>query len=783
MEAEKDPLDYVWLVIAALLVATMRIGFLFLEAGMVRSKNSINVAMKNFTDFIVACLCFALVGFAFMFGPSHGGLFGWSSDLTLASFSGAGIVAFFFFQVMFCGTAATIVSGAVAERMRFSAYLIFTALLAAVVYPIAGHWSWGSLLADTGQGWLEALGFVDFAGSTTVHLVGGVAALSIVMAIGPRIGRFTEDGTAVRIQGHSPVLTASGALLLWIGWFGFNAGGAAAGTAAFEQILLNTLMAGAAGGIASLLVGRYLEGYYVYDRSTNGVLAGLVGITAGCATATTLGAILTGIVASLGAMAVQALIERRWKLDDAVGAVPVHAAGGAIGTLCVGFAAAPGTLSHDMWTQAGVQLLGVVAVGGFTFLCCYPFARIFHHFGLLRVTPQEEMAGLNEAEHHTRLGTADLQAVLMQLVNGQGGLDSRVSTEAGAESEGLGRAFNQLLEKLETEQTMLNEQLMATHAKAELEFTRRERAEIERAIVEEQRLRADARAAGRRAEQLEAVLTSFDRTIAKAIETVMQAASALNSTADALSTEAETTDHRAIAASENAREALNRSIAVASATEQMSQSVREIAGQMNLMRQVAVDTAETGKNGMKLFVTLNESAAQISQIVDFIKTMAKQTNLLALNAGIEAARAGDAGLGFAVVASEVKGLAQQTSEAAGNIMAWINDVTGAINEAMSAMTSIAGSIDKTETAAVSVAAIVSQQADATQEISRHASQAARVSQDFTGQMADLSSTTRATKVSADDVRNAAARLSTTAHELSESLATEFDQFKKRVGAI
>ena len=783
MDADKSPLDYTWLIIAALLVAIMQIGFLFLEAGMVRSKNSINVAMKNFADFIVAGLCFALIGFALMFGPSQGGLIGWSSDLALGSFAGSGVIAFFFFQVMFCGTAATIVSGAVAERMRFSAYLAFSALLAGLVYPIAGHWGWGSLLADTGAGWLETLGFIDFAGSTMVHLVGGVAALSAVMAIGPRIGRYNADGEPVRIQGHSPVLTASGALLLWIGWFGFNAGGAIAGTATFEQILLNTLMAGAAGGFTTLLLGRLRDRYYVYDRLTNGVLAGLVGITAGCATSTTLGALFTGIVAALAAMGAQNLMERRWKLDDAVSAVPVHAVGGVVGTLCVAFTAAPGALNHDMWTQAVIQLIGVMAVGGFTFLCCYPFARLLHHFHLLRVTREEEMAGLNEAEHRTRLGTADLQAVLMQLVNGQGGLDSRVSTEAGAESEDLAGAFNQLLEKLETDQQMLNERLMATHAKAELEFTRRERAEIERAIAEEQRLRADARAAGRRAEQLEAVLSSFDQTIAKAVETVLQASSALNATADALSTEAEHTDQQTIAASENAREALDRSMAVASATEQMSQSVREIAGQMDLMRRAAIETADTGKDGMTLFVSLHDSAAQISQIVDFIQGMAKQTNLLALNAGIEAARAGDAGRGFAVVASEVKGLAQQTSEAAGNIMTWINDVTRAIDMAMSAMTSIAGSIDKTENAAVSVAAIVSQQADATQDISHHASQAARVSQDFTSQMADLSSTTRATRVSAEDVRRAAARLSDTARNLSDSLTSEFSTFRKRVGEI
>lgn len=783
IETEKSAADYVWISIAAMLVAAMQLGFLFLEAGMVRSKNSINVAMKNLVDFVVSTVCFALVGFALMFGASHSGLFGWSSALALGGFTGVDTLTFFFFQVMFCGTAATIVSGAVAERMRFSVYLWFMVLMAVVIYPIAGHWAWGGLLADTGQGWLEALGFIDFAGSSVVHVVGGVASLALVMVMGPRIGRFGADGSVTRIEGHSPVLTASGVLVLWIGWFGFNAGGTMAGSEAFGHALMNTLLAGATGGTAGLLIGRYVDGYYVYDRSTNGVVAGLVAITAGCTTATSWGAMWTGVAGAGAAMAAEYLLAKRWRIDDAVGAVPVHAFGGAIGTLCVAFSAAPGVLPHDMWTQAGVQLLGLTSIAGFTFLCTLPFALVVRRMNCLRVSPEQELAGLNEAEHHTRLGTAHLQAVLMQLVNGQSGLESRVSAEVGDDNEDLARSFNQLLEKLEADQLTLNEQLKMTHAKAELEFTRRERAEIERAIAEEQRLRADAREAGRRAQQLEAVLASFDQTIAQAVDTVLHASSGLNATADALSSEAENTDQRALSASDNAREALDRSMAVASATEQMSMSVREIAGQMDLMRQVAVETAETGKDGMRLFVSLNESAAQISQIVDFIKTMAKQTNLLALNAGIEAARAGEAGRGFAVVASEVKGLSQQTGQAAQDIMRWIDDVTGAIDQAMAAMNSIAGAVEKTESAAVSVASIVSQQADATQEISRHASQAARVSQEVTGQMSDLSMTTRSTRISAEDVRQSSARLGEMARDLSDSLAAEFSQFRKRVGEI
>ncbi|MGD9811555.1 MAG: ammonium transporter [Sphingobium sp.] len=783
IEAEKSAFDYGWLIIAGILVAAMQIGFLFLEAGMVRSKNSINVAMKNLVDFFISTLCFAAVGFAFMFGATHAGFIGWDTRLSLLHFDDLPTQSFFFFQVMFCGTAATIVSGAVAERMRFGAYMACMILMATFVYPIAGHWAWGGLLADTGKGWLEARGFIDFAGSTVVHVIGGVAAFAMIFPMGPRIGRFTPEGEAIRIHGHSPVLTVAGVLILWIGWFGFNAGGTTAGSAAFGHALFNTLMAGAAGGAAGMIFGRIKDGYYVYDRTTNGVVAGLVAITAGCVTSSALGATWTGVLGAMAAIVGQDLLERRWKIDDAVGAVAVHAIAGAVGTLCVAYAAPLENLPHDRLTQLSVQATGVLAIGGFTFLSLVPFAYLAKLAGFLRVSPEEEMAGLNEAEHHTRLGTADLQAVLMQLVNGNSGLDSRVSTELGGESEDLAATFNRFLEKLEVDQRTQEEKLKATHAKAELEYTRRERAEIERAIAEEQRLREDARAASRRAAQLEAVLTSFDQTIARAVETLLGASNALGSTADTLATDAEHTERNAASASVNANDVLASSTTVAAATSQLSSTVREIAAQVNTMRQVAIETAETGKNSETLFTSLNDSAAQISNIVDFIQAVAKQTNLLALNASIEAARAGSAGAGFAVVAAQVKELARQTGEAANNVQIWIDDVTRAIDQSIVAMTSVAGSIERTEKAAISVAEIINEQASATQEINRHASNAAGLSQNFNSQMTELSSTAKSTKSSVDDVREASARLGDMARNLSESLNSEFAQFKKRVGEI
>ncbi|MEZ5656925.1 MAG: ammonium transporter [Sphingobium sp.] len=783
VETEKDVFDYNWLVIASILVAMMQIGFLFLEAGMVRSKNSINVAMKNLLDFVVSTLCFAGVGFALMFGATQSGLFGWDNGLVLARFDDLSTITFFFFQVMFCGTAATIVSGAVAERMRFGSYMACVMILAAFVYPIAGHWAWGGLLSDTGPGWLEARGFIDFAGSTVVHVIGGVTAFAMIIALGPRLGRFTDDGKAIRIHGHSPVMTVAGVLLLWIGWFGFNAGGATAGSDDFAHALMNTLMAGAAGGAAGMLLGRGMDGYYLYDRTTNGVVAGLVAITAGCVTSSTFGATWTGALGAVAAILGQEFLERRCKIDDAVGAVSAHAIAGAVGTLCVAYAAPLENLSHGRFAQFQIQAMGVAAIGGFTLLTMLPLAIVAKKIGFLRVPEESELSGLNDSEHHTRLGTADLHAVLLQLINGNSGFDSRVSIEKGGDSEDLANSFNTFLEKLETERDRQEEKLKATHAKAELEFTRRERAEIERAIAEEQRLREDARAASRRAAQLESVLASFDGTITQAVETLLSASNALGSTANMLATDAEATERNADAASVNARDVLSSSTTVAAATSQLSSTVREIAAQVNTMRAVAIETAETGKSSERLFTSLNDSASQISQIVDFIQSVAKQTNLLALNASIEAARAGPSGAGFAVVAAQVKDLARQTGDAANNVQLWIDDVTKAIDQTIVAMTSVAGSIEKTEKAAISVSDIINEQAHATQEINTHASNAAGLSQNFDTQMSALSGTARSTKTSVDEVRDASARLGDMARKLTESLNVEFDQFKKRVGEI
>ncbi|MEP6199870.1 MAG: hypothetical protein ABJ135_00140, partial [Marinomonas sp.] len=254
-----------WIAMACVLVAMMQIGFLFLEAGFVRSKNSINVSMKNLADFVTAILCFHILGAAIMFGGGFGAI---GFDADLLAFSGSGeVTLYLLFQPLFCGTAATIVSGAVAERLRFSAYIYLTLPLSVLIYPIVGHWAWASgLPGGTAQGWLEAWGFIDFAGASVVHLTGGAAALAILLVVGARDGRFTDDADMRPIHGHSPILAGSGALILLIGWLGFNSGGLEPGTDEFARALSNTLLAGAAGAVAAGFVGFQTERYFRADR-------------------------------------------------------------------------------------------------------------------------------------------------------------------------------------------------------------------------------------------------------------------------------------------------------------------------------------------------------------------------------------------------------------------------------------------------------------------------------------------------------------------------------------
>ena len=402
VEAAKEEIqlniNIVWTCIAAFLVFFMQAGFAMVEAGFTRAKNAVNILMKNLMDFSVGTIAFFLIGFGLMFGKSNG-LFG----TTLFGLSGVEPGAdwnwtFLIFQTVFAATAATIVSGAMAERTKFIGYLAYSFVITLFIYPIFGSWAWGGLL--DGGGWLEGLGFLDFAGSTVVHSIGGWLALAGAIVLGPRIGKYGPDGKPKAILGHNIPLAALGVFILWFGWFGFNPGSTTTGDGSIGYIAVTTNLAAAAGAIVAMSVSWVVLKKPDASMALNGALAGLVSITAPCDGVSPVGAILIG--AAGGALVVFSVlfIDRVLKVDDPVGAVSVHGVCGAWGTIATGlFNMESGLLYGGGVRQLGVQLLGV----GTAFIWAFGLGLLLFTFIKktigLRVTAEEEAKGLDIGEH------------------------------------------------------------------------------------------------------------------------------------------------------------------------------------------------------------------------------------------------------------------------------------------------------------------------------------------------------------------------------------------------
>ena len=412
----KVSVDTVWVLVAAFLVFWMNAGFGCVEAGFCRAKNTVNIVGKNFVVFGLSSIAFWIAGFAIMFGDGNFfmGLKGWflagvdnSPAVNEAyqgvydsiSWTGVPLLAKFFFQLVFAGTAATIVSGCVAERIHYRAYMIFTLVLVGVSYPITGHWIWGA-------GWLADLGFWDFAGSTVVHSVGGWAGLAGILVLGARTGKYTTDGSVRPIPGHSMALAFLGGLILWLGWFGFNPGSTmAADSGAIAHIVVTTNMACAAGLLGATMTAWFWLGKPDFSMTVNGALAGLVAITAPCAFVEVWAALVIGLIA--GILIVPAVLSfDRLRIDDPVGALSVHLVNGIWGTLSIGIfatAAAPGggpdgLLYGGRFASLWAQFIGVVAVGAFTITLSLLVWVIIKWTLGLRVSPEDESRGLDLSE-------------------------------------------------------------------------------------------------------------------------------------------------------------------------------------------------------------------------------------------------------------------------------------------------------------------------------------------------------------------------------------------------
>lgn len=463
-------LDVAWILVSAGLVMMMQVGFLLLEAGMVRSKNSINVAQKNLLDFVFGVVVFAAFGFMLAFGGSDGLPFGTEKAFYFLGNLNSWQATFVVFQVMFCGIAATIVSGAVAERMKLSAYVFSTLAMSGLIYPVFVHWAWGDRLSPTGTAFLANLDFIDFAGSTVVHSTGGWVALAACLVVGPRIGRFRADGSPVRIAGHSPVLSTTGALLLFIGWIGFNGGSLLAVTDSVAKVIINTVLAGGMGACVGYVIGFYQDRVILPEKSNAGLLGGLVAVTAGCNLLEPAGALLTGAIGGAVAIFGNAFVERKLKVDDAVGAIGVHAFAGVAGTLLVALLVPVDRLpAGGRMAQLWIQAVGVGINFYWAFGVGYLFFRLLDRLIVLRVTPKDEEDGLNIAEHATRLGVGHVEDALADLLAGKADLAKRLPVSGGDEAERLTGLFNELMDKVEAEERGREQRLQVAHEYEETE--------------------------------------------------------------------------------------------------------------------------------------------------------------------------------------------------------------------------------------------------------------------------------------------------------------------------
>ncbi len=470
-EANAANIDLLWMLICAVLVFMMQAGFMCLESGIIRNKNNINVALKNISDFGISIVCYWMIGYGFMFGASKSGFIGFDDflfDPSGAAASGPAMT-FFIFQSMFCATAASIISGAVAERLKFNSYLVITAIVGTILYPVIGHWAWANsdenYGGDGSTGWLYELGFVDFAGSTVVHSTGGWIGLAIILIIGPRSGRFGE-GESRKFSPSNLPLSVLGVLLLGFGWHGFNGGSNLVLDEEVPRILLNTFLAAAAGIVACLLYWGLQNETAPAGDLINGVLAGLVAVTASANWISPIGSVAIGAGGGIIALYATRLLEK-WQLDDPVGAIPVHLAAGIFGTLMLPFFAIEEKLlgNDNLADYTGIvrvdqfiaQLIGISAVGFYAFTLSYFIFNFINNLNTLRVSQEAEDIGLNIAEHDSSSDQIDLLKI-MQYQNDTGDLSVRGPEDLFTEAGQIGYHYNLLMDSLEKSDKIMRKQ-------------------------------------------------------------------------------------------------------------------------------------------------------------------------------------------------------------------------------------------------------------------------------------------------------------------------------------
>ncbi|MEK6766091.1 MAG: ammonium transporter [Planctomycetota bacterium] len=445
---DKSLVDIFWVLICAVLVFVMQAGFTCLESGLTRSKNSINVAIKNITDFGISTILFWAFGFALMFGTSYGAWTG-STGFFLPLDDGVWPTTFFLFELMFCATSVTIVSGATAERLRFSSYIIVSIIISGLIYPIFGHWAWNGAQNGISSGWLGMRGFVDFAGSTVVHSVGGWVSLATLLIIGPREGRFPKVGVHKKIHGSDLPLSVLGTFLLWLGWLGFNGGSTLALNYNVAGIITNTVLAGSSGSMVTLAVGWMIRRRADPELLMFGSLAGCVAITASVHAVSAMWAIAIGGIGGIMMLGVDYLLEYL-HIDDAVGAVSVHLGAGIWGTLAVAIFGKAELLNTGLsrGTQLLIQVIGIGVCFLWVFGTSYMLLRVINRFFPLRVTPENEYIGLNVSEHGATTELLDMFRT-MDAQAKTGDMSLRVPVEPFTEVGQIAERYNIVMDALQ----------------------------------------------------------------------------------------------------------------------------------------------------------------------------------------------------------------------------------------------------------------------------------------------------------------------------------------------
>ncbi|WP_298694360.1 ammonium transporter [uncultured Sulfuricurvum sp.] len=450
--------DLLWVILSGILIFTMQLGFAMVETGTVRSKNTINVAMKNLIDTIFGVICFWLIGFGLMFGSDIGGIIGTTHFLI----DGQDPIqnGFFFFEVMFAATSITIVSGAVAERMKFNGYVIVSIVVISLIYPIFGHWAWSE------HGWLREMGFIDFAGSTVVHSMGAWIGLAGAIVLGPRLGRFRK-GEIKHFAPSNHNFIVFGVFILWFSWFAFNAGSLLAFDPSVTIILMNTLISGSFGGFGAYLISLFLKKGIGVELFSFGIISGLVGITAGCAEFSISEAAFVGFVSAPIMYFFDQLLLKKFHVDDPLSVVGIHGFAGIWGTFAVGLFA-PLKEGMSRMELIGVQSLGILSAFVFAFGTGLVLFWVLHRFDSLRVSGRNEVIGLNVAEHHARLPWVETIESIIRIMK-TGNLKTKIYEERDTEVGIVARFFNYLLQMLHDKQVelKLNNTLLRSKAQSD----------------------------------------------------------------------------------------------------------------------------------------------------------------------------------------------------------------------------------------------------------------------------------------------------------------------------